>query len=139
MWIVFSSTAIVVSSATVFMSTSTGGATMPRLMFTSRSVPPPIGRLSGCAARAGLAAAAVGLRAAALLDRRKHPVGGDRQIVEADADGVGDRVGQRRQEGRERALAGFLGAERAVRIDALDDADLDRWRVENGRDAVVEH
>ena len=40
------------SSATPLISMSTGGATMPRLMFTRRSVPPPSNRLSGCAARA---------------------------------------------------------------------------------------
>ena len=36
------------SSATPLMSISTGGATMPRRMFTIRSVPPPMSRLSRC-------------------------------------------------------------------------------------------
>src|SRR6185312_12735019 len=141
----------VCSSCTRFMSISTGGATMPRRMLTTRSVPPPSGMLSGLAARAASASASVaGLstrnsgrasiihlswpgssrpsrlggqarchpyrdardklghdggeaearawscaaspllqRALALLDRLEHAVGGHRQIVEADADGVG--------------------------------------------------
>ena len=40
------------NSSTRFTSISTGGATMPRRMLTTRSVPPPSNRLSGCAARA---------------------------------------------------------------------------------------
>ena len=78
-------------------------------------------------------------RRRSLLDRLEHAVGRHRQIVEADADGVGDGVGQRRQEGGERAFARLLGAERPVRIVALDDADFDRRRILNGRHAVVEH
>ena len=77
--------------------------------------------------------------AAALLDRLEHAVGRHRQVVEPDADGVGDRVGERRQEGGERAFARLLRAERAMRVVALDDADLDRRRVLDGRHAVVEH
>src|SRR5262249_56986313 len=45
----------------------------------------------------------------------------------------------RRQERRERALARLLGAERTVRIVALDDAYLDRRRILDGGHAVVEH
>ena len=36
---------------------------------------------------------------------------------------------KRRQEGRQRALARLLGAERPVRVVALDDADLDGRRI----------
>ena len=71
--------------------------------------------------------------------RGEHPVGRHRQIVEAQPDGIGDGIGERRQERRERALARLLGAERPVRIVALDDADLDRRRILDGRHAVVEH
>src|SRR5262249_58104053 len=65
-------------------------------------------------------------RAPALLQRREHAVGRDRQFVEAHPDGVGDGIGQRRQERRERTLARLLGPERAVRIVPFADADLDR-------------
>src|ERR1043166_56685 len=76
---------------------------------------------------------------AALLDRLEYAVGRHRQIVEPYADGVGEGIGERGQERGERALAGFLGAERTMRIVALDDADLDRRRVPDGRHPVVEH
>src|SRR5438105_3168020 len=78
-------------------------------------------------------------RAAAFLQRGEYAVGRHRQYVEPHADGVGDGVGQRRQKRRERALPRLLGAERTVRIVALDNADLDRRRVLDGRHAVVEH
>ena len=149
------------SSATWLMSISTGGATMPRRMLTTRSVPPPSSWLPGWSARASSTSSSVrgrrssncgsasirrarpasraGLARAPLLDRREHAVGRHRQIVEAHAGRIGDGVGQRRQERRERALARLLGAERPVRIVALDDADLDRRRILDGRHAVVEH
>ena len=78
-------------------------------------------------------------RALPLLDRGEHAVGRDRQVVEAHARGIGDGIGERRQERRQRALARLLGAERAVRIVALDDADLDRRRILDGGHAVIEH
>ena len=74
-----------------------------------------------------------------LLDRLEHAVGRHRQIVEADADGVGDGIGERGQEGRERAFARLLGAEGAVRVVAFDDADFDRRGILDGRHAVIEH
>ena len=64
-----------------------------------------------------------------LLDGGKDAIGRHRQIVKAQSRGIGDGVGQRRQERRQRALAGLLGAEWPVRVDAFDDADLDRRRV----------
>ena len=64
----------------------------------------------------------------ALLDGREHAVGRHGQIVEAQPGGIGDGIGQRRQERRQRAFARLLGAERPVRVVALDDADLDRRR-----------
>ena len=67
--------------------------------------------------------------ARALLQRGKDAIGRHRQIVEAQPGGVGDGIGERRQERGERAFAGFLGAERPVRIVALDDADFDRRRI----------
>ena len=151
------------SSATLLTSISTGGATMPRRILTTRSVPPPsslavadasaralttsssvVGRSSSNSGSASirrlrLLRACVRCRAPALLDRREHAVGRHRQVVEAHADGVGDGVGQRRQERRERAFARLLGAERPVRIVALDDADFDRRRILDGRHAVVQH
>src|SRR5262245_16108953 len=185
---------IVRNSATPFISMSTGGASMPRLMFTRRSVPPPIRRLAGCAARAASTSAivvgrsswnsgrasisstcgdvaatrkllapplracgerweqaslpsqscavslrAVTSRALPLLDRLEYAVGRDRQVVEADADRIRDGIGERRQEGGERAFPRFFGAEGPVRIVALDDAHLDRWGVLDGGHAVVEH
>src|SRR4029079_16719795 len=65
-------------------------------------------------------------RAAPPLNRLENAVGRHRQVVEADADRIGDGVGERGQERRERAFTRFLGAERAVRIVALDDPNLDR-------------
>src|SRR5262245_25827280 len=193
---------------------STGGATMPRRILTTRSVPPPSSELAGWFARARITSSSVvartsansgsasirrspgcsaarshatsvrpresgdpyntglwnmgprirgddsgevdqssdrscGLaarfariaiaRAPAPLQRREHAVGRDRQFVEAHPDGVGDGIGQRQQERRERALARLLGAERTMRIVALDDADLDRRRILDGGHAVVEH
>src|ERR1035437_2747186 len=56
---VFTSALMVDSSATWFMSMSTGGATMPRRIFTTRSVPPPSGMLPGLAARAASASSSV--------------------------------------------------------------------------------
>ena len=47
-------------------------------------------------------------------------------MVEALADGIGDGIGERGQERRERTLARLLGAERTMRVVALDNADLDR-------------
>src|SRR5260221_2818758 len=197
------------SSSTWLTSMSTGGATMPRRILTTRSVPPPSSELAGWLARARITSSSVVARtsansgsasirripfrnalrcrpreggdpydtdlwnmgprvrgddsgevdqssdrscglivgfaripiagAPALLQRREHAVGRDRQFVEAHPDGVGDGIGQRRQERRERALARLLGAERAVRIVAFDDADLDRRRILDGGHAVVEH
>src|ERR1035437_8626561 len=217
---VFTSALMVDSSATRFMSISTGGATMPRRIFTTRSVPPPSGMLPGLAARAASASSSVaGLSmrksgrasinlsplaknecsshepqqtpsplvgegwgggwwrsaklhhppppplptrgrgtatasaqinqkpsrsasiplAPPLLNRLEHAVGRHRQIVEADADGVGDGIGQRRQERGERAFARLLGAEGAVWVHALDDADFDRRGIPDGRNTVIEH
>src|SRR5512144_1819758 len=65
-------------------------------------------------------------RAPPFLDCLEDAVGRHRQVVEADADRIGDGVGQRRQEGGKRAFARFLGAERPMRVDAFDNADLDR-------------
>src|SRR6185503_8200972 len=208
----FSSALIVCSSGTRFMSIKTGGATMPRRMLTTRSVPPPSGMACGLSARAAIASASVfGLmmrksgsasisalhpypplplpldpscprlsrastsfaslpkqavdgrnksghdngeaearawslasalllrRPPPFLDRLKDAVGRHRQIVEADANCIGDGVGQRRQEGGERAFARLLGAERPVRVVALDNADLDRRGILDGRHAVIEH
>src|SRR5262249_5914917 len=47
------------SSCTRFMSIRTCGATMPRRMFTTRSVPPPSGMLLGLAARAAITSSSV--------------------------------------------------------------------------------
>src|SRR5262249_17332826 len=77
--------------------------------------------------------------ARAFLERGKDAIRRHWQIVEPQPDRIGDSIGQRRQERRERAFAGFLGAERPVRIDAFDDTNLDRRRILYGRHAVVEH
>src|SRR5262245_56332919 len=185
----FSSALIACNSCTRFMSIRTFGATMPRRMFTTRSVPPPSGMLSGFAVRAAITSSRVfGLsmrnwgrasitfspsrtdarhpevpaeggpqrmtatdstvdtpsRLAALapqddgsdslpvalslplLHRLKYTIGRHWQIVEADTDRVGDRIGESRQECRKRAFARFLRTERAMRVIALDDADFDR-------------
>src|SRR5579885_502264 len=169
-------------SRTRFRSINTGGVTMPRRIFTTRSVPPPSGLASGNLARAAIASSSVvgvstrksgsasirrlprknvahsrvsgnpvlwpwvpafagtsgdraapqSLRAApvaltlALLDRLEHAVGRHWQIVETDADRVSDGIGEGWKERRQRTFAGFLGAEGAVRIVALDDANFDR-------------
>jgi len=67
-----------------------------------------------------------------------HALGGDRQRRRTAADGVFDRGGERRQEASERTFAGFLGAEGAVGIQALDDVDFDLGRFGHRRHAVVE-
>ena len=48
---------------------STGGATMPRRMFTMRSVPPPRSWLPGCAARASTTSSSVRGRTSATVRR----------------------------------------------------------------------
>ena len=141
---------------------STGGATMPRRMLTIRSVPPPSSWPSGCAARAASTSPSVVGRSSCELGQRLHQApplrlapsraraarfsiaantrsGVTGRSLKRMPGGVGDGVGERRQEGGERALARLLGAERPVRVVALDDADLDRRRVLDGRHAVVEH
>ena len=126
----FSPALIVCNSCTRFMLISTGGATMPRRILTTRSVPPPSGLLSGCAARAAMTSSSVaGLstrnsgsasithhhfslascrRRACASRSPQHAIRCHRQIVESDADGVGDGVGQGGQEGGERSFARFL-------------------------------
>jgi hypothetical protein len=47
------------SSATWLMSMSAGGATMPRRILTTRSVPPPSIWLPGCSARALITSSSV--------------------------------------------------------------------------------
>src|SRR5581483_12354420 len=73
------------------------------------------------------------------LDRVEHAVGRGRELVQAQADRVVDRVGERGSEAVQRAFARFLGAEWTEWIVRLDELDVDGWCVGAGRDAVVEH
>ncbi|MEK9677163.1 MAG: hypothetical protein VW169_02075, partial [Rhodospirillaceae bacterium] len=54
-----------------------------------------------------------------------QPVRGDRQVDWAHAQGIGDRIGQRRDEARQAGFPGFLRTDRSVRVVAFYDADLD--------------
>src|SRR5262249_39632934 len=162
------------------MSIKTGGATIPRRMFTTRSVPPPSGIAFGFSARAAIASVSVvgltmrnsgsasitGLRPrvwcgqfspspvsvflrlfsrpTALLDGLEDPVRGYRQVVEANANRVGDGVGESGQKCCKRAFARFLRPEGAVRIVTFNDADFDRrgglgWWEGGGQDVWRGH
>src|SRR5579871_840482 len=68
------------------------------------------------------------LRAGAALglDRTKHFFRRDRKIVDANADGVEDRVGDRRKHRIGAHLAWSLGAERTVGRGTLQDCDVVR-------------
>src|SRR5690606_3770790 len=142
---------------------------MPRRRFGTRSVPPASRRACGSAASSAAASATLlgrlssnagmlsmsapfrsrrcgrGLRGAQALlappglDRFEYAIRRDRELVQADADRVVDRVGKGRREAVQRALAGLLGAERPERIVGFDQLDLDRRRIGDRRDPAVEH
>ena len=72
-----------------------------------------------------------------LEDRPVDAVGAEREIAEADAGGVRQRVGQRRGDRVDRALAHPLRPERADRVARVGEIDLGARDVREGRDAVV--
>jgi len=74
----------------------------------------------------------------AFAERVQDLLRGDRRFVEADADGVVDRIGDRRDHRVQRAFPGLLRAERTFGVDAFDDDRLEDGSVERGRDLVVE-
>src|SRR5512146_1275292 len=69
------------------------------------------------------------LRALLRAQRGQHALRRERRFAQANADCVVDRVRDRRNGRRERALACLLGTERAFGIDALDDDGLDLRRL----------
>jgi hypothetical protein len=81
-----------------------------------------------------VAAAATGFLQPGEDSRRR-----DRQYLVTNAGGILDGGGERGHDPGQRAFAGFLGAEGAVGVHALDDVHLDVGRFDDGRHAVVEH
>src|SRR5712691_12365334 len=81
----------------------------------------------------------VGKRLAGLgAQRPEHGLGSERQLGDAHAAGVLDRVGDRGRHAEGRGLAHALGAERAVRLVGGDRLALQRVRyIEDARDLVV--
>src|SRR5262249_8819970 len=72
-------------------------------------------------------------------DGRIDAVRRDRQIIETQARGIGDGIGEGRQEGGKGTLARLLGPEWSVRVVTLHDPDGD-WRgILDGGHAVIEH
>ena len=65
-------------------------------------------------------------RAPARLQGIEYAVGRCGQLVQAQARGVRNRVGQRGQEARERTLARLLGTKRAIGIGRFDDVGFNR-------------
>src|SRR5437879_939927 len=59
--------------------------------------------------------------------------------MQADSDGIINRVGNRGNRRGERTLAAFLRAERSFGINALDDNWFDFWRFYRRRTTVFEH
>lgn len=72
-----------------------------------------------------------------LEDRTVDPIWREREIAEADAGRVGERVGQRPGDGVDGALAHAFRAERADGVMRVREEDLGARGVGIGRDAVV--
>jgi hypothetical protein len=62
--------------------------------------------------------------------RGQHPLRSEGRFVQPNADRIVDGVGNRGNGCGQRTFAAFLGAERALRIDALDDNRLDFRRLD---------
>src|SRR5262245_55955878 len=60
-----------------------------------------------------------------LPQRSQHALRSKWSFAQANPYCVVDRIRDRRDSGRQRAFAGFLGAERTLGVDALDDNALD--------------
>ena len=88
--------------------------------------------------RSALGADARGLALALELEGLEHLVRRDRHLVDAHADRVVDRVGDGGDDGQQRPLPRFLGAERPLGIVGLDQDGVDLRRLERGRALVVE-
>src|SRR5437867_5177611 len=73
------------------------------------------------------------------LERLEDLVRGDGHLVDADPERVMDRVGDRRDDGKQRSLPDLLGAERALGIVGLHQDRVDLVRLERGRALVLEH
>src|SRR5262249_57515515 len=78
-------------------------------------------------------------RPTALVDGLEDPVRGYGQVIEANANRVGDGVSESGQKCCKRAFARFLRPEGAVRIVTFNDANFDRRGVLEGRYAGVGH
>src|SRR6266545_2386053 len=72
-------------------------------------------------------------------DRLEHAIGRSRQLGQADSDRIADRVGERRRKAVQRTLARFLRPEGTERIVGLDELHFDGRRLDDRRDAVIEH
>src|SRR5579862_4456920 len=144
------------------MPTTCLGVNSLRFMFGSRSVPPASSMAAGprsCSSRWASASVAGRwyLKMGSLSNLRSpHPSpfplgrgdllaqrfqdvgGGNGYLVEADADGVVDGVGEGGWEGVERTFAGFFGAVGALGIVCLDQNYLDLGRLQEGRNLVIQ-
>src|SRR2546427_4675599 len=72
-----------------------------------------------------------------LLQRLENLVRHNGKLIDAHADGVVNRVRHRRHDRQQRALPGFLRAERAVGIRILDQHGVDFRHVERGQALVL--
>src|SRR4029078_856868 len=72
------------------------------------------------------------------LQRTQDLFGGDRNLIDANADRVEYRVRHRGHDGQQRPLANLLGAEGTLRIRVLDEIREDLGHVEAGRALVLE-
>ena len=85
-----------------------------------------------------LAGGAALLGGALLPQGREDLGGGEGEVGQADPDGVEHGVGDGRDRGVQRSLAGLLCSVGPLRIEALDDEGVQLGRVDRGRQPVVE-